>query len=390
MHHEESATEVPSTEEEWLAQLDEPEDFGDEDGTDDDAATPEGSEPEDLEGEGDDQDPPEGDPEAQLEGQDDDADAAAVEGEPEEDPAGGQEPELDPEALTEADPSVEPDPNDASDALEWEPWVGKADGHEIRIDGAQVSNAGLFIPKEALPQLQSHLANRGEVYRQLNRMQAQLKERTGAEEQANHIVQYLSGLMQDPDAFWEWASNLDTNGPALIAEARAAGAEARVSVFEEEQRQRQVQEAEQNFRETFDKRILDAVTTALQWDEFAGLQMDPSEVADALKQGYGMELWAVAGKGGHKLSEDHVVPEGHRHLDTATFLAAMRAQAHLARQRAQIAAQTEAAKRRNRGRTDGRKKAPPAPRSTGAAPPPPDEPASPTSLDDWEKQLFDG
>lgn len=394
----ESATEVPSTEDEWQAAMDaakadldsEPE----EDVTDDDAATSEdGDTPDPAEEEGDDPTPPEGDSEAEQEGPEDDAEDAPEEEAPE-DQAGEPEPEEElPEDDAEPQPegSAEPEPDqaDATEELEWEPWVGKADGAEIRIPGAQSSEAGLFIPADAIPKLQEHLADRSEHYRTVNRLQAQLAEKTGVVEEAEAIVQHFTSLLKDEEAAWQWFQNLGTNGPQLLSEARAAGLEARNKQFEEREAQRQFEEDEARFEQERPERVRVVVERALQLDEFSDLGLDASEVAAALDGQYGASLWSIAGEGGVEMG-GVTIPQGSRYLNPDAFTTAMRAEARVQRAKAEAAAATAAAKSRNRKARRGSKPkgAPPAVRASGTPVPSGEQERSrPTSEEEWKAQL---
>lgn len=394
----ESATEVPSNEDEWHAAMEaaaaEVEEI-DEDVTDDDAATSEAEPEPDLpEEEGDDPTPPEGDSEAEQEGPEDDAEDAPEEEDPEAE-AGEPEPEEElPEDDAEPQPEgtlEEPDPDqaDAPEELEWEPWVGKADGTEIRMPGAQVSEAGLFVPADQIPKLQEYLADRSVHYRTVNQLQAQLSEKSGAIEEAETIVAHFTNLLKDGDAAWEWFQNLETNGPALLADAKAKGLEARNRQYEEREAQRRFEEDEAQFERERPERLRGVVERALTLDEFADLDVDPAEFAAALDAEYGAQLWSIAGEGGVKLG-DTEIPQGVRYLNPEAFTRAVQAEARVARARAEAAAATAAAKSRNRKARRGKRKnaAPPAVRSQGTPVPSGDEEAAPpTSREEWEKQL---
>lgn len=396
---DESAT-GPQTESDWIDQLMVEEsgpdlEIEDDEGIDvdqvEDTATPESDSPSGEE-EGEDPEATEGDAEPEVEGDDVEAEVEPAEDdevEDEEDESPGEPDEL---AEGEEEPEAEAEPADddgeAPGGLDWQDWTGRADGEEIVLPGAQISKAGLFVPTEALGKLQEHLTDRGAVYRQINQLQARLKEKSGAEAKAETIVSFYKDLLgKSEEEQYEWFQNLRENAPKLLAEAEAAGQRERADSLEAQASEREQAEAWQRFEQVeAPQRVATAVDRLLELDEFKNLERDTllgavSELGiTGLFQRVDTDDFQIRG---------HAVPKGGIILNGDAILRVARNEARVAQAKLEAAAQTAAAKSSNaKAKSGKRKKAPPAVRSSGTPAPDGKEQKAPESREDWEAGLY--
>jgi len=241
-----SATEL-GTREDWEASLAEEDDLSDLTTADD--VTDEAVEAEVEEAETAEPEAPEPEPAPEQE-----ADAEAqpeVEVEAEAD--ADAEPEQ-PEAAEPGEAPTEPDAPTAGDLpapeqTEYTPFVAKADGIEIPLDGAVLAEGEVRIPLDTFRrQLQPFLADRGSLSSKYDRMvaayEAKLGARSEAEAKAEKAFDNLGALLdRGPDAVWQWLQDFEPNKASLIAEAEKAGLQAKIDTYAAADSQRSAEDA---------------------------------------------------------------------------------------------------------------------------------------------------
>ncbi len=367
---------------------------------DDDAATAE-DDSQSAEAGGDDPDPPEGDAEDPGEGSEDDAevDAAKEDEEPEGDVEAEEEAEDEgkPEEL-EAEASAA-DGSDADDdaetpgqpEVEWTAWRPKADRTELQLEGAIETAQGVWIPRDAVPTLQSHLADRSIWERERQQLQAQLRERSGAEAEAEAFSKFFKDdLFRRPvEEQIAWFENLEQNAPALIAQGEAAREKDRADSLEAANTARAAAEESETFERGAPQRLRSAVDTALGWDDFKDQGLDADEVYKDLASLGGDALFFRATedipeygltKGQYGLDFKLIVKVIERYAQRAATTKSAEAEAD---------AITQAAKDRNANKQRGKKKGkkPPPSVSAGGAAVGAEETTPPDSLASWKDSV---
>ena len=392
-----SVTETTGSEAEWLASLSDPE--GDEpdpgDGEGADAGTDKGEVTDESATQA-------GEPEAQ-EPEAPEVDATRAEEVGDADAGGADEPEPEgaqagkPEATEEGadEPKADAKPDDqaapAQPELQWQEWRGQADRTEITVPGAVISDAGLFIPKESLPQLQHYLADRGALDSQRDKLEARLREKSGAEAEAESIIAGLKTVLNGTeDEVFAWAQGIKQNAPALLAEAQAKRHKARAESLEAQATEREHSERMAEFERSAPARIDQLVAKAVKFDAFKDLGLDPLAVAKAVKQEGIDNLFLRANEDteyhGIKLKKGDIVPDYDR-IDRI-----IQTEARVARERRDAAAKataaTEAAKAANLKAKGGKpSKAPPPVRSSGTPAPAGRERKKPKTEAEWVESL---
>ena len=394
-----SVTETTGSEAEWLASLSDPE--GDEpdpgDGEGADAGTDKGEVTDESATQA-------GEPEAQ-EPEAPEVDATQAEEVGEADAPGTDEPEPEgdqagkPEATAEGtdEPKAEAKPDDpaatAQPELQWQEWRGQADRTEVVVPGAVISDAGLFIPKESLPQLQHYLADRGALDSQRDKLEAKLREKSGAEAEAESIIAGLKAVLSGTeDEVFAWAQGIKQNAPALLAEAKVKRSEARAASLEAQVTERADADRQAEFTRNAPARIEHVVSKAVTLAEFKDLGLDATAVVKAVSQ-HGVEaLFLKANEDttyhGIELKKGEVVPDYDRIIEI------VRTEARVERAKreavAKAVAATEAAKAANLKAKSGGKpqKAPPPVRSSGTPAPAGRERKKPNDLSSWEASLM--
>ena len=130
----------------------------------------------------------------------------------------------------------------------------RADGQETNIPGSAVGADGIFIPQQAVPEIQSLLAEgraaRGSVRQRLSeaaqQVQAANQSVAAAKAEAQHVLGYIESLIENGQMA-AWLENVQQNWPVLKAEARAKSVEmqnqaerAQLQAYQERDRQAQL------------------------------------------------------------------------------------------------------------------------------------------------------
>lgn len=223
------------------------------------------------------------------------APADATEGAPP--PTGAEAPaeeELDDEELLEGDEA----PADPAAPVAWappeggQPFTPRADGRDLEIPGALQYEHGVYIPADALPVLQRHLADR-EAFSQLR---TQLERQVAERDPAHHpdvlraqqtLVALHQLLDQGPLEVAKWLDNFQQNRPLLQAQIENAALQAQLQARQQQGGQQQYEQAV--------SQVQQALPGYLRQNIEAAISQDPELKALAGKgEQLQTKLWAMA------------------------------------------------------------------------------------------------
>lgn len=388
-----SATE-PTTLDDWEAALHEPEDFSELDSEPTAEAEPQ---PAEVEAE------PEGSSAVAGTDAEDEAevgvaettdataegDAAVAEGDgegtPEPDVPGAKPEAVAPDGPTDDD---QPAPDQAT------PFVLKADGVEVEVEGATISADGVIsMDRETWQRkVQPYLANRGALDSRYKtqiadiqrRLDATQSERSDSEAKADKLVAHFEGLLgQGPDAVWKWLQDFEANRPALEAELRAATAEQRVEALESETQRYATEQQIEAYQNWWPDYLDQAVNSFVEHDEFKELGLDAAEIGETLRAFGDHRLFYTAGEDLPNLG----AKKGDIVLDWEFVGRHIQSYANTVRKlksQNEVVAAAEAANRKSLAAVP---EAPPAIPSAGAPVPSSSKRKRPTSRDEWEAEI---
>lgn len=236
-----------------------------------------------------------------------DAAAEAGAAKPDGDGAGTPDPDADPAAAEVVAPDTPPSDDQPAPDQATTPFVLKADGIEVQVEGAHVSADGVIsIDKETWQRnVQPYLANRGalesryagQVAEIQRRLDATQSERSEKEAQADKLVSHFETLLgQGPDAVWKWLQDFEANRGTLEAELRAATAEQKVQAYESESQQVAAQQAVEAYQQWWPTYLDEAVSSFVEHEDFKELGLDPKAIGETLR-GFGdHRLFYTAGE----------------------------------------------------------------------------------------------
>lgn len=396
---DESATDIesgeePESEEVWKDNLFTDEDFGADDDLeeveDEDAATlEEGSQP--TEGEGDDSSPAEVEADAPKEGPEDGAEATedvAADTAAEEE-AETQESEPEPAPAEAEEVAAEATDTDQTDSEPvWEPFTARADRQDIQLDGAMQTEQGIFIPTATWQeQLQPYLADRAVWERERNQLEARIREKSGAEEEARVIIDHYEEMLGKPvEDQLAWFENFGENRGALLAKAEASREKARADGLADERDLRYQADETADFASNAPERLKRTLTSAIAKDEFSDVSIDAGEMFERLRS-MGPE-GAFRRTTAYDVQHGIADREGDIIIHAENILNTLRAEATVQRRRTAASAATEAAKKRNASKETGaRSTAPVHIPASGTPSVEGEETAEPESKSEWLKGM---
>lgn len=197
-------------------------------------------------------------------------DGSAVEGEE------GAQPEGDASLAGQA-PSQTGQP--APESPEVQPLVLRADGREIAIPGAVITDGYAAIPVAGLKVLQSHLADRGQWIERERGYKAEIAElRTGQTEndaKAQVIIEHFAGLLENREAAVAWFENFDANKAVLQKDMELAALKSKVEHREKRDTEATREQSAREFQEWKPNVLQDTLSTALARPEFKDAGLDP-------------------------------------------------------------------------------------------------------------------
>jgi hypothetical protein len=202
---------------------------------------------------------------------------------PQAEPQGAEAPPIAPEATAQTPaPSVES-----------KPFVFKADKREYTIEGATLTPQGdLIVPASQLQRTQQILSQGVYLEQNWRRQESEWKQRIEAAEKkaapqdlveretrANALLAELQAVLTDEDRLTDFISNLQVNGPALMAKAQARIYQEQLQKYQQAETQQQTQaqseQAEAEEAEAFTEVMAEMKTdqrfkvfTPEDWQEF--------------------------------------------------------------------------------------------------------------------------
>ena len=300
-----------------------------------------------------------------------------------------------PSAKAEAKPAPTDGDLPAPEQTESTPFVAKADGIEIALDGAVLAGNEVRIPLDTFRrQLQPHLADRATLQSRYDRMKTdyerQLSARSESEAKAEQAFENLASILdKGPDAVWQWLQDFDSNKAALIAEAEKSGLAAKLSTYEQRDEVQRKQDANRNFEDYAPKALYGAIDSFLEQPDFKDLGIDRADLYEQIAKFGAARVFLTADrdipewgvkKGQTTIDWDFV---GRHVQGTASTARKIREQA--AAEKAELKRVYEA-EQANIRRLAGKQIVPPAV-PAGGTPSPGSKQVLPKSRDEWEADL---
>lgn len=299
------------------------------------------------------------------------------------------QPEDDGPASEEDAPDEAPAPQGSDNPDDLEPFVPRADGVELQLDGAFRTQGMVVMPEETWArQVQPNLANRRqwvEKERGYKRQIAELDpEKNPDVARARTLVAKIDEFLEDPQAFIQFIQDFERQAPLLRSQAEIAAAKAEAerykNVFNEREQEQKTAELEPKIREGIGYWVNRMATEA---DEFKGIPIDWEGV---WRTAY--EMRDVAAQIAKEDDPETGVTAGQPLINVKLIYELARREAEAIRRATSNSAGAAKAAKKNRAAVGNGRSAPPTVGAKGSATPK-KQPKEPTNREEWEEMLRD-
>lgn len=182
----------------------------------------------------------------------------------------GQEP-AQPTEPTQPNKTAEP-----TGEAEFPAFQYRAYGQQYDLPGSKWGEDGVFVPTEALPQLQRLLSRAESASRRESEFKSEItkvrRETKGQYELAQQVLTELDGLRRDPEKLAAWFEDLDRNWDLMMARAEAEQAKAAASQYQELLRSHDNQATSEALVPRIEDTLWNSVRELAGMPEFQGLE----------------------------------------------------------------------------------------------------------------------